>query len=61
MATNEYEFELMDTRIAGIYLGKSPTYVRNNYSRLGIKAYKVGTQLRFRKSDLDAWLESQVV
>ncbi len=61
MATNEYEFELMDTKIAGHYLGKSPTYVRNNYSRLGIKAYKVGNQLRFRKCDLDAWLESQVV
>ncbi len=61
MATNEYKFELMDTKIAGHYLGKSPTYVRNNYSRLGIKAYKVGKQLRFRKCDLDAWLESQVV
>jgi excisionase family DNA binding protein len=61
MAVNEYEFELMDTKVAGHYLGKSPTYLRNNYSRLGIKAYKVGKQLRFRKSELDAWLESQVV
>ena len=61
METNEYEFELLNTKFAGNYLGKSPTYLRNNYSRLGIKAYRVGNQLRFRKSELDTWLESQVV
>ena len=50
---------LWDTRALANYLSKSPAWVRNSRSRLEIPAFKVGKQLRYRKSDIDNWLEGQ--
>ncbi|MEY2772939.1 MAG: Helix-turn-helix domain [Actinomycetota bacterium] len=53
--------DIMTTQEAARYIVKSDAYLRANYQRLGIKAYRVGNQLRFRRSELDTWLEGQVV
>ena len=53
------EFELMTTDLAAKYLATSPAYLRNNCKRLGIPTYRLGKQLRFRKAELDQWLEDQ--
>jgi excisionase family DNA binding protein len=57
---SEYEAEILTSQEAGAYIRKSSGYIRANYKRLGIKAYRVGNQLRFRKSELDRWLEQSV-
>ena len=51
---------LINTQEAGLYMGKSPAWLRANCQRLGIPSYKVGRQLRFRQSELDLWLERTV-
>ena len=48
---------LINSQEAGLYIGKSPAWLRANCQRLGIPSYKVGRQLRFRQSELDLWLE----
>ena len=55
---NTFE-SLIDTQEAGLYMGKSPAWLRANCQRLGIPSYKVGRQLRFRQSELDLWLSEQ--
>jgi len=50
--------DILTTKEAANYLVKSPGYLRNNCKRLGIKSYKIGKQLRFRRSELDSWLEA---
>lgn len=47
---------LWDSSQMAQYLGKSPQWLRTAQSILGIPAYKVGQQWRFRKSEVDAWL-----
>jgi len=47
---------LLTTQEAGNYLGKSPWWIRENLETLGIPGIKVGRQWRFRKEDLDSWL-----
>ena len=69
MASNTYPSEsgfnisasrdILTTDEAAAYLAKSPSYMRNNCRQLGIKTYKVGKQLRFRRSELDQWLDDQ--
>ena len=54
------EKDILTTKEAAQYIAKSPAYLRTNHQRLGIKAYKIGRQLRFRRSELDAWLNEQV-
>ena len=51
--------DILTTDEAAAYLAKSPSYMRNNCRQLGIKTYKVGKQLRFRRSELDQWLDDQ--
>ena len=53
--------DILTTNEAAAYLSKSPSYLRNNYQRLGIRAYRVGKQLRFRHSELVQWLDGQVI
>jgi excisionase family DNA binding protein len=53
--------DILTTDEAAAYLAKSPSYLRNNCRQLGIKTYKVGKQLRFRKSELDQWLDGQAL
>jgi excisionase family DNA binding protein len=48
---------LLNTEETGERLGKSSWWVRENISRLGIPAIKVGRQWRFREDELDEWLE----
>lgn len=55
------ESDILTTHEAAIFLAKSDAYLRNNYQRLGIKAYRIGNQLRFRRSELSQWLEDQAV
>ena len=48
---------LLTTQEVADYLGKSPWWIRENISTLGIPAMKIGRQWRFRLNDLDSWLE----
>lgn len=53
-------FNLWTSETAASYLGKSPSWLRGNHLRLGIPSFKVGNQLRFRKAQIDAWLDEQI-
>lgn len=44
---------------AGKHLGRPPSWIYDNHKRLGIPAFKVGSRLGFRLSELDNWLEEQ--
>jgi excisionase family DNA binding protein len=50
-------FNLLTSEQAGQYLGKAPWWIRENIGPLVIQAIKVGRQWRFRKEDLDKWLD----
>ena len=50
---------LMTTEEVAAFLGKSPAWVRTAISVLGIPAYKVGKQYRFKKDEVEKWLEKQ--
>jgi len=52
--------DILSTSEAAEYLSKSSRYLRANFQRLGIKGYRVGRHLRFRRTELDLWLESQL-
>lgn len=41
------------------YLGLAERTIYNKVHRNEIPHKKVGTQLRFRRSEIDAWIESQ--
>lgn len=49
---------LLTTEEAANYLGKSSWWLRENIGRLGIPAFKVGRQWRYKIEDLDSWLNS---
>jgi excisionase family DNA binding protein len=48
---------LLTTEEAADYLGKSSWWLRENISRLGIPAIKLGRQWRFKEDELDGWLD----
>ncbi len=48
---------LMTTEQAGELLYKSPWWIRENIGLLGIPAVKVGRQWRFKREELERWLE----
>jgi excisionase family DNA binding protein len=50
---------LITTEEVALFLGKSPAWVRTAISVLGIPAYKVGKQYRFKKDEIEKWLEKQ--
>jgi excisionase family DNA binding protein len=50
---------LMTTEEVALFLGKSPAWVRTAISVLGIPSYKVGKQYRFKKTEIEQWLEKQ--
>ena len=50
---------LMTTEEVALFLGKSPAWVRTAISVLGIPFYKVGKQYRFKKIEIEQWLEKQ--
>ncbi|HEV2345806.1 MAG TPA: helix-turn-helix domain-containing protein [Actinocrinis sp.] len=41
------------------YLGMTPRWVFINHRKLGIPAFKIGRTLRFRRVDVEAWLETR--
>lgn len=50
---------LWDIEEAATYLHVSRNTVRRRIADAGLPYERVGVQLRFRKEDLDAWLERQ--
>lgn len=54
---NQFQERLITTQEASTLLGKNSAWLRANRADLRIPAYKVGTQYRFKKSDIFAWLE----
>lgn len=52
---------IWNTDQAGKYLGKSAQWLRVNREKLGIPYYQLGRQIRFKKEDLDAWLNHNSV
>jgi len=56
---NQFQERLITTQEASNLLGKNSAWVRANRADLGIPAYKVGKQYRFKKSDIFSWLEKK--
>ena len=54
---NQLQERLITTQEASNLLGKNSAWLRANRAELGIPAYKVGKQYRFKKSDIFFWLE----
>ncbi len=53
------EEQLMDTEQVAAYLKVHVKTVTNMVDRGELKAYKVGRHWRYRKSDVDAYLEAR--
>jgi len=49
---------LTPTEVA-VYLGVKISWVYDNWRERGLRGVKIGQQLRFRRSDLDAWIEQR--
>jgi excisionase family DNA binding protein len=56
---NQFQERLITTQEASSLLGKNSAWLRANRADLGIPAYKVGKQYRFKKSDIFTWLEKK--
>jgi excisionase family DNA binding protein len=56
---NQVQERLITTQEASSLLGKNSAWLRANRAELGIPAYKVGKQYRFKKSDIFLWLEKK--
>jgi excisionase family DNA binding protein len=56
---NQFQERLITTQEASNLLGKNSAWLRANRADLGIPAYKVGKQYRFKKSDIFSWLEKK--
>ena len=48
---------LLDTKEVAMLLGKSTWWVRVNRETLGIPAFRIGSKLRFRETEVLRWLE----
>lgn len=48
---------LVTTEDVAAYLKKSPNWIRDNAARLDIPRFKVGTQYRYRLSEVARWVE----
>jgi excisionase family DNA binding protein len=53
------EDPLLTVAEAAAYLSVEPSWLYDCWKPLGIPAIKLGRQLRFRRSALDAWLDRQ--
>lgn len=56
-ASGHIQERLITTQEASNLLGKNSAWLRANRAELGIPAYKVGKQYRFKKIEIFAWLE----
>lgn len=52
---------LLDTRGAAAYLGTTARHVQRLWTERRIPAVKVGRKVRFRVTDLDAWIAAHTV
>ncbi len=52
--------EVMDIRQASDYLGISPDTLYKYASEGLVPAFKLGNRWRFKKSAIDAWMESRM-
>ncbi len=52
---------LLDVAKAAEYLDVPERRLRDNWRRWGIRAYKVGRELRFRERDLESYLARTVL
>ncbi len=50
---------LVGAQEAAAYLGRPVSWLYDRWRSLGIPAYRLGSRLAFRMSELDAWLETQ--
>lgn len=41
------------------YLGMTPRWVFTNHKKLGIPSLQLGRTLRFRREDVEAWLDTR--
>ncbi len=48
--------EWLPTEQAAAHLGKSPKWLRSNAKPLKIPRSRLGSQYRYRRSELDRWL-----
>jgi excisionase family DNA binding protein len=49
---------LWNTEKAAHYLSKTPYWLRTNRHKLNIPHYQLGSHIRFKKQDLDTWLDN---
>jgi excisionase family DNA binding protein len=59
VTTNGNEDRLLTAKEAGKYLGYAEGTIRNKASAGEIPFLKLGASLRFRRSQLDAWIAEQ--
>jgi excisionase family DNA binding protein len=41
------------------FLGVTPRWIYDNHKAQGIPAFQIGRALRFRRADIDGWLETR--
>lgn len=54
-------FPLKDEDAAAEYLGTTPRHVRHLWQTRQLTGVKVGKKVRFRQSDLDAFIEAHTI
>lgn len=59
MPSNEIEDRLLSYDEAAAYLGFAAGTLRNKVSAGGVPHLKLGKAVRFRRSELDAWVREQ--
>jgi len=53
--------DLLSAEQVGEILNRPAKTILNQYQRWGLPAYRVGGRLRFKRSEIDAWLKSRRV
>jgi excisionase family DNA binding protein len=57
--TATHDDPIMTVAETAAYLAVAESWIYDNWRSAGMPAVKLGRQLRFRRSALDAWLDSQ--
>lgn len=58
LATEENRRGVIGVDELAEYLAVPSSWIYDNHHRLGLPAIRLGRHLRFRKDDVDAWLEA---
>jgi excisionase family DNA binding protein len=59
MIASESDERLLTVDEAAALLGQKPRALRTQWRSWGLKGYRIGRSLRFRRSEVLAWLESR--